>query len=151
MNTKILEETQNKLFSRKEISMEIEHSAGSTPNRKELYEYLSAKFKKPASQIILKKLNSTFGLNKSQAMAYIYDNTEIIPKIENKHMLKRRENALKVEEKPVESQTKEEPAVEAPSEAEKVDEEETPKEQPVEEKNAENLEEQPVETEAKEE
>ena len=105
MKTKVLQETENKLFSRKEINLEIDHNKAQTPSRAELYKFMSVKFKSPAEQIVLKKMKTEFGANKSLAKFYIYDNAEVISKIENKHFAIRREKAFEAEKKVAEEAT----------------------------------------------
>jgi ribosomal protein S24E len=102
MKTKVIEESENKLFSRKEINLEIDHKNSQTPSRAELYKFMSVKFKAPAEQIVLKKMKTGFGSNKSMLKIYIYDNVDVISKIENKHFAARREKAFEAEKKAVE-------------------------------------------------
>jgi small subunit ribosomal protein S24e len=120
MKTKVLQETENKLFSRKEINLEIDHKNAQTPSRAELYKFMSVKFKSPAEQIVLKKMKTEFGANKSLAKFYIYDNAEVISKIENKHFATRREKAFEAEKKAAEEsaakKAEEKAAAETPKE-----------------------------------
>lgn len=120
MKTKVLQETENKLFSRKEINLEIDHNKAQTPSRAELYKFMSVKFKAPAEQIVLKKMKTEFGANKSLVKFYIYDNAEVISKIENKHFASRREKAFEAEKKAAEEakakKAEEKVAAEAPKE-----------------------------------
>ena len=102
MKTKVIQETENKLFSRKEINLEIDHKNAQTPSRAELYKFMSVKFKAPAEQIVLKKMKTGFGSTKSMLKIYIYDNVDVISKIENKHFAARREKAFEAEKKAVE-------------------------------------------------
>ncbi|MBT4135228.1 hypothetical protein HOE39_02695 [Candidatus Woesearchaeota archaeon] len=137
MKTKVLQETENKLFSRKEINLEIDHNKSQTPSRAELYKFMSVKFKAPAEQIVLKKMKTGFGSNKSLAKFYIYDNAEVISKIENKHFAARREKAFEAEKKAAEeakakkaeekaaAETPKEEVTEAESESEETKEEES--------------------------
>ena len=99
MKTKVIQETENKLFSRKEINLEIDHKNAQTPSRAELYKFMSVKFKAPAEQIVLKKMKTGFGSTKSMLKIYIYDNVDIISKIEDKHFAARREKAFEAEKK----------------------------------------------------
>ena len=136
MKTKVLQETENKLFSRKEINLEIDHNKSQTPSRAELYKFMSVKFKAPAEQIVLKKMKTGFGSNKSLAKFYIYDNAEVISKIENKHFAARREKAFEAEKKAAEeakakkaeekaaAETPKEEVAEAETESEETKEEE---------------------------
>jgi|TARA_Y100000310_G_scaffold326904_1_gene392472 ribosomal protein S24E len=119
MKTKVLQETENKLFLRKEINLEIDHKNAQTPSRAELYKFMSVKFKAPAEQIVMKKMKTGFGSNKSLLKVYIYDNAEVISKIENKHFTARREKAFEAEKKAAEeaeAKNAEEATAEAPAE-----------------------------------
>jgi len=120
MKTKVLQETENKLFSRKEINLEIDHKNTQTPSRAELYKFMSVKFKAPAEQIVLKKMKTGFGSNKSLAKFYIYDNAEVISNIQNKHFATRREKAFEAEKKAAEEakakKAEEKAAAETPAE-----------------------------------
>jgi ribosomal protein S24E len=120
MKTKVIEESENKLFSRKEINLEIDHKNAQTPSRAELYKFMSVKFKAPAEQIVLKKMKTGFGSNKSMLKIYIYDNADVISKIENKHFAARREKAFEAEKKAVEEaaakKTEEKEVAEVPAE-----------------------------------
>ncbi|MBT5274385.1 hypothetical protein HOH11_01295 [Candidatus Woesearchaeota archaeon] len=120
MKTKVIQETENKLFSRKEINLEIDHKNAQTPSRAELYKFMSVKFKAPAEQIVLKKMKTGFGSTKSMLKIYIYDNVDIISKIENKHFAARREKAFEAEKKADEQaaakKAEEKEAAEAPKE-----------------------------------
>ena len=120
MKTKAIQETENKLFSRKEINLEIDHKNAQTPSRAELYKFMSVKFKAPAEQIVLKKMKTGFGSTKSMLKIYIYDNVDIISKIENKHFAARREKAFEAEKKADEQaaakKAEEKEAAEAPKE-----------------------------------
>lgn len=120
MKTKVLQETENKLFSRKEINLEIDHNNAQTPSRAELYKFMSVKFKAPAEQIVLKQMKTQFGANKSLAKVYIYENAEVISRIENKHFAVRREKAFEAEKKAAEEaeakKAEEKAAAEAPAE-----------------------------------
>jgi ribosomal protein S24E len=137
MKTKVIEETENKLFSRKEINLEIDHKNAQTPSRAELYKFMSVKFKAPAEQIVLKKMKTGFGSNKSMLKIYIYDNVDVISKIENKHFAARREKAFESEKKATEKtatkKAEEKAAAEAPKEevveAEATETEETKEEE----------------------
>jgi ribosomal protein S24E len=92
---------------------------------------MSVKFKAPAEQIVLKKMKTGFGSNKSLAKFYIYDNAEVISKIENKHFASRREKAFEVEKKAAEEAKAKnaEEKVAAESEATETNSEETKEEE----------------------
>ena len=97
MNVKILSETENKLFNRKELELEVKHEKEGTPSKSSMYKFLSVKTKTPSEQIILKQFKTPFGSNTAKGLAYIYKNSEIMKKIEIGKLLERRNKVLKAD------------------------------------------------------
>ena len=52
MKIKILNENENKLFHRKEVSFNANHDSESTPTKSTIYTYFSAKFKSPKTNFL---------------------------------------------------------------------------------------------------
>jgi len=130
MKIKILNENENKLFHRKEVSFNANHDSESTPTKSTIYAYFSAKFKSPKTNMILKKLNTSFGAQSAKGMLYVYNNDKIMSQIETKNTINRRNKVFKAEqEAAIASKEAESQPVEKPSE-EKTEEvtstEETP-------------------------
>ena len=123
MKIKILNENENKLFHRKEVSFNANHDSESTPTKSTIYTYFSAKFKSPKTNMILKKFNTSFGAQSAKGMLYVYNNDKIISQIETKNTINRRDKVFKAEKEAViasketEPQPTEKPVkIEAPSE-----------------------------------
>jgi len=123
MKIKILKENENKLFHRKEVSFNANHTSESTPTKSTIYTYFSAKFKSPKTNMILKKFNTSFGAQSAKGMLYVYNNDKIISQIETKNTINRRDKVFKTEEeaaiasKETELQPVEKPVkIEAPAE-----------------------------------
>ena len=98
MKIKILNENENKLFHRKEVSFNANHDSESTPTKSTIYTYFSAKFKSTKNNMILKQFNTSFGAQSAKGMLYIYDNDKIISEVETKNTINRRDKVFKTEE-----------------------------------------------------
>ena len=122
MKIKILNENENKLFHRKEVSFNANHDSASTPTKSTIYTYFSAKFKSPKTNMILKKFNTSFGAQSAKGMLYVYNNNKIMSQIETKNTINRRDKVFKSEEeaaiasKKIETQPAEKPAETQPAE-----------------------------------
>ena len=122
MKIKILNENENKLFHRKEVSFNANHDSASTPTKSTIYTYFSAKFKSPKTNMILKKFNTSFGAQSAKGMLYVYNNNKIMSQIETKNTINRRDKVFKSEEeaaiasKEIETQPVEKPAETQPVE-----------------------------------
>lgn len=122
MKIKILNENENKLFHRKEVSFNANHDSASTPTKSTIYTYFSAKFKSPKTNMILKKFNTSFGAQSAKGMLYVYNNDKIMSQIETKNTINRRDKVFKSEEeaaiasKETEPQPAEKPAETQPAE-----------------------------------
>jgi ribosomal protein S24E len=131
MKIKILNENDNKLFHRKEVSFNAKHNSESTPTKSTIYTYFSAKFKSPKTNMILKQFNTSFGAQSAKGMLYVYDNDKIISQVETKNTINRRNNVFKAEAaaanatKEAEEQTTEKPIEVKTSESEKIEENST--------------------------
>ncbi len=137
MKLNITSEKDNKLFNRKELSFEIEQEGSATPSRKEILDLLKVKIS--GEFIVIRKIESIFGSDKSKVVAHIYKNEADMKKNEPAHLVKRDTKAPK-EKKAAEP---------APAPAEAPAEEAKPEgeEKPVEEQPAEAEEEKKEETE----
>jgi len=116
MKIKILNENENKLFHRKEVSFNANHTSESTPTKSTIYTYFSAKFKSPRTNMILKQFNTSFGAQSADGMLYIYDNDKVLSKVETKNTINRRDKVFKAEEAANTTKEAEVQSVEKPAE-----------------------------------
>jgi small subunit ribosomal protein S24e len=89
MKLEILSEKENPVMKRKEIEVIIEHIESGTPTRKEIKEHLKALKDYPIELMVIKKIEGTFGLGKEKALIFVYDNEEIMKKVEPKYLFER--------------------------------------------------------------
>jgi len=113
MQSKLIDEIENKLFNRKEIQINIE--AEVTPSHKEAKELISEKFSTQLENIRIKKISGKFGTKIFTISANIYPSEEEKNKIEI------------FSKKEAEREKKPEPIVETPTE--QLDEDSTLKEE----------------------
>ena len=83
MNLKVLEQIDNPLLERKELTVQIENQ-GSTPTRQELIEKLSASLDAKKELIVIKTIKQRFGLDESTAFVKIYKTEAALKAIEPK-------------------------------------------------------------------
>jgi ribosomal protein S24E len=73
MEMKIESETVNPFFKRKELTVELRHSASATPRKADLAKELALKFKVDESQVIVDYIVTGKGETRSVAKAKILD------------------------------------------------------------------------------
>ncbi len=89
MKLEILSERENKPLARKEIEFRVEHIGGTTPSRMDVLSKIVAQFDADTSRVVIKALNTKFGIGISEGTARIYDTAEQMEKIELRHILER--------------------------------------------------------------
>jgi len=93
MELKIINETENPLFNRKEIQLSLK--ADTTPSREEVVKIISEKFSIPVESIKIKKISGKFGSKVFTVIANLYASEEKKDKIESK---KKKESEIKIAE-----------------------------------------------------
>lgn len=74
METKIISQTENPLFRRKEVLLEAMQK--SSPSREQTLTVLSKQFSVPEEAIKIKKIDAGFGRNNFKISAHIYSSKE---------------------------------------------------------------------------
>ena len=152
MKLKITENTRNEPLRRSNIVAIDEEKI--IPSRQELRESLSAQLNVPKEQIVVRKIDTSFGTTTKTIYAMAYDDEETMKKTEEKYVITRNFGKAKegeATEAPAESAPKDAAPTEAPKEEAKVEEkveaptEEKPKEEVKEEKATEVKEDAPKE------
>lgn len=81
MTIKISQQTENKLFNRKELVLETTYQ-GSTPNKKEIKKSIADLTKSKEDVIVIDKIDQLYGTTKSKIKAKIYNSPEELKKSE---------------------------------------------------------------------
>ncbi|MDF1537583.1 MAG: 30S ribosomal protein S24e [Candidatus Thorarchaeota archaeon] len=92
MKLEILKETENKTLARKEIEFKIDHQGGTTPSRTDVRDKIVAQFDASNETVVIRSLDTKFGVGISEGIARIYSDAEQMNKIELSHILKRHES-----------------------------------------------------------
>lgn len=91
MKIEILNERENKPLARREIDFQIEHIGSITPSRADVLAKLVAQFDADASRVVIKSLDTKFGIGITRGSARIYDDAEQMQRVELPHTIKRHE------------------------------------------------------------
>ena len=89
MDLKIISRENNQLLNREEIIVLIDHKNEPTPKRDDIKEKVSAMIGKDKNLIVVEKILTEFGKQRSKAFVNVYQNEEDMKKLELKHILKR--------------------------------------------------------------
>ena len=88
MNLKIINEQENILLSRKEVTTSINFD-GKTPSRKDVQKELAKKLKAKEPMTIIKKIDNEYGSTFAKVSAYIYSDEEVMNKLERKNLIEK--------------------------------------------------------------
>ena len=89
MEIEIVNQKENKLIERLEISAVINHQGEAVPKRESVLAKIAAQLNKERNQVVLIKMESTYGLGKSDALIHVYETAERAKLIERPYLLKR--------------------------------------------------------------
>lgn len=108
MKIEIIEERENPLLNRRELSFKVLHDAA-TPSRQEVRKKLIARLNAKKETVILDSFTSRYGLKESIGIARVYKSEARAREVESKFLIDKNFGVEKAEEKPkVEKPVKEE-------------------------------------------
>jgi len=88
MDIDIIEEEENPMLHRTDVRFELTHEEA-TPSRLSVRDSLAAKLNKDADEVVIRRLDTKFGMRKTIGQAKVYDSPEHAQDVEQDHMLKR--------------------------------------------------------------
>lgn len=97
MDIEILDQEENPLLHRTEVSFEIVHE-DATPSRLSVRDSLAAKLDKDSDEVVVQALDTKFGMRKTIGTAKVYETSDDAMDIEQEHMLERNKIGQDVEE-----------------------------------------------------
>jgi small subunit ribosomal protein S24e len=97
MDIEILDEEENSLLHRTDVTFEVVHD-DATPSRLSVRDSLAATLNRDADQVVVHELDTKFGMRKTVGYAKVYDTAEDAAEIEEEHMLERNKIGQESEE-----------------------------------------------------
>lgn len=95
MKFEVIKEQDNRPLFRKEISFRIDHQGTTTPSRADILGRIVAEYDADVSRVVIKTLETKFGIGITEGMARIYDTAEHMKRVELPHIIKRHESKKK--------------------------------------------------------
>jgi len=86
---RVVSERFNSLIKRIEVEAVVTHQGMSTPSRRDLIEVLSRLYSRSPELVVVRKIESEYGMGMSRVYAHIYESLDRLKLYEPKHILKR--------------------------------------------------------------
>ena len=88
MDVDVLSEDENPMLHRTDVTFELVHD-DATPSRLQVRDSLSAKLNKDADEVVIRKLDTKFGMRKTVGYAKVYETAGHAAEVEQEYMLER--------------------------------------------------------------
>jgi small subunit ribosomal protein S24e len=93
MDIAIIDEDENPMLHRRDITFEVVHEEA-TPERLSVRDSLAAKLNKDSKEVVVRDLDTKFGMGKTIGTARVYDSPGHAQDIEQNYMLDRNKIAV---------------------------------------------------------
>ena len=88
MDIAIINEDENPMLHRRDVMFEVTHEEA-TPERLSVRDSLAATLNKDSKEVVVRDLDTKFGMRKTIGTARVYDSPEHAQDIEQEYMLRR--------------------------------------------------------------
>jgi SSU ribosomal protein S24E len=88
MELTIIAEDDNPMLHRTDVRFEIDHD-DATPTRLSVRDSLAATLDKGSDEVLIRELDTKFGMRKTLGYAKVYDDPSFATDVEQEHMLER--------------------------------------------------------------
>jgi small subunit ribosomal protein S24e len=88
MEVEILDEDENPMLHRTDVRFQLTHEEA-TPSRLSVRDSLAAKLNKDAGEVVVRKLDTKYGMRKTVGYAKVYDDADHAKDVEQGHALER--------------------------------------------------------------
>ncbi|MCL7416783.1 MAG: 30S ribosomal protein S24e [Halalkalicoccus sp.] len=88
MDISIVSEEENPMLHRTDVTFEITHEEA-TPERLSVRDSLAAKLNKDAEEVVIREMNTKFGMRTTVGYAKVYESPDFARDVEQDHMLER--------------------------------------------------------------
>ena len=93
MDIAIVDEDENPMLHRRDVTFELVHE-DATPERLSVRDSLAAKLNKDSKEVVVRNLDTKFGMRKTIGTARVYDSPQHAQDIEQNYMLNRNKIAV---------------------------------------------------------
>jgi len=134
MEITVISEEENPMLHRTDVRFRVSH-AEATPDRLAVRDSLAARLNKDADEVVVRRLDTKFGMRETVGEAKVYQGAEFAEDVEQDYMLARNkigDRAEEAAEPEVEAEEAAPEAEEEPAEEEEATEEEADEEEPAE-------------------
>ncbi len=88
MDVDIISEEENPMLHRTDVTFELVHEEA-TPSRLQVRDSLAAKLNKNADEVVVRQLDTKFGMRKTVGYAKVYQTADHAAEVEQEYMLER--------------------------------------------------------------
>jgi small subunit ribosomal protein S24e len=88
MDIDIVDEDENPMLHRTDVTFQIVHDQ-ETPSRLSVRDSLAAALNKDASEVVVRSLDTKYGMRKTVGQAKVYESADFARDVEQDHMLER--------------------------------------------------------------
>ncbi|WP_255194141.1 30S ribosomal protein S24e [Natronobeatus ordinarius] len=88
MDVDIISESENPMLHRTDVTFELTHDEA-TPSRLQVRDSLAAKLNKDADEVVVRELDTKFGMRKTVGYAKVYETAGHAAEVEQEYMLER--------------------------------------------------------------
>jgi len=88
MELDIIDEDENPMLHRTDVRFQMTHEEA-TPSRLSVRDSLAAKLNKDAGEVVIRKLDTKYGMRKTVGHAKVYDDADHAAAVEQGHALER--------------------------------------------------------------
>jgi len=88
MDVDIIDEDENPMLHRTDVRFQVVHE-DATPSRLSVRDSLAAKLNKDAEEVVIRELDTKYGMRKTVGSAKVYESPEDAMDVEQAHMLER--------------------------------------------------------------
>jgi len=103
MELDIIDEDENPMLHRTDVRFQMTHE-DATPSRLSVRDSLAAKLNKDAGEVVIRKLDTKYGMRKTVGYAKVYDDAEDAKEVEQGHALERNKIAADEADEDVETE-----------------------------------------------
>ncbi len=100
MEVKILNQSDNPLLSRKQVTVEVEHDKAGTPDRAAIRKAIASRLSAKPESVFIVKMRTVTGVHRTRCYVDVYDTPDVARKVLPEHLVERNFPSPKKEKPP---------------------------------------------------